>query len=1034
MNLAELFVEVAGDFRPLEQGAQDSGERAGTRAGSAFGDKMKIAVTAAAAATGAALIVGLNGAIQRDASNSKLAAQLGASPALAAKLGDAAGKLYAGNFGENMEEINNALRGVFQNGLAGAETASADIQRVGANVINLGALLEEDADRITSAVSQMLRTGMAKSADEAFDLLAVATQKGVNKSQDLLDTINEYGTQFRILGLDGPHALGLLSQAIQAGARDSDTAADALKEFAIRAVDGSTLSAEGFKTLGLDAKQMGLDVSAGGDRAANALDVTLDRLRDIPDPVLRGQTAVALFGTKAEDLGKALFAMDASKATQALGDVAGAAQRAGDTLGGSASSQLASFKREMEQGLINVAARAIPTIKALFGFIAENKAVIGPVAAVVGTLAVAIWAVNTATAVYTATVAALNAVHLITAARTIATTAATAIHTAVTRGVWLATNLWTAAQWLLNAALAASPVGVIILILVALVAAIVLAYKNSETFRNIVQAAWDGIRIAAQWAWDKALKPIFEAISWYIQNIVVPWVMFLWRNVFEPAWKGISVAIQIAWTLIQVWWGAMKIYVEQVLIPLFLLLWKYVIKPMWENVVLIIQVAWAAIKLVWEALKAYVNTVVIPMWNLLLTVVTKVWNGLRDVITAVWETRIKPLLQAVGGFVENTVVPAFKRGVDAIGKAWDRLQDLAKKPVSFVVNTIVNPLVRGYNAIARKFGGDTVDEIKGFAGGGHNDGYEGQLPGAASDVDNMIAHSPHGPIGLAGGEYIVNARSTRWAKPLLQWINSEKRGFADGGWFDWVTNPLKAATSAFGGPLQKLDQVGSSPFAQVLKAMPRKLWDMLLNAAKSLFTGGGAGGPTGAGPGFPPWPRSPGASRGDSGVWRSIVNLVRQAGIAFSFGNGYRPGDPLWHGSGHAVDFMGFNQDRLAQFFLSMQGRVLELIHRTGSRDYGVSRGRTHAMPTQWPLHRNHLHVAMADGGTIDEAVMGIGHSGRTYSFGEAGPETVTPTATMDAVVKLLMELIDAVRGDGQRLSVALGGLQTRQRQMARAL
>lgn len=36
-------------------------------------------------------------------------------------------------------------------------------------------------------------------------------------------------------------------------------------------------------------------------------------------------------------------------------------------------------------------------------------------------------------------------------------------------------------------------------------------------------------------------------------------------------------------------------------------------------------------------------------------------------------------------------------------------------------------------------------------------------------------------------------------------------------------------------------------------------------------------------------------------------------------------------------------------------------------------------------------HIAMAQGGTIREPVFGVGESGRTYSFGENGPETVTP-------------------------------------------
>jgi hypothetical protein len=41
--------------------------------------------------------------------------------------------------------------------------------------------------------------------------------------------------------------------------------------------------------------------------------------------------------------------------------------------------------------------------------------------------------------------------------------------------------------------------------------------------------------------------------------------------------------------------------------------------------------------------------------------------------------------------------------------------------------------------------------------------------------------------------------------------------------------------------------------------------------------------------------------------------------------------------------------------------------------------------------HFDHLHLAMARGGWIREPVFGIGRSGTTYSFGERGPERVTP-------------------------------------------
>ena len=112
------------------------------------------------------------------------------------------------------------------------------------------------------------------------------------------------------------------------------------------------------------------------------------------------------------------------------------------------------------------------------------------------------------------------------------------------------------------------------------------------------------------------------------------------------------------------------------------------------------------------------------------------------------------------------------------------------------------------------------------------------------------------------------------------------------------------------------------------------------------------------------WPSSPAAQRGDSGVWHKVVTLIRSTGpLSGSFGNAYRPGDPKWHGSGRAVDWMGYNQDALATFLANRH--PLELIHRTKHRDYAYTRGRNKGSFNESLMnaHRNHIHIAMDDGG-----------------------------------------------------------------------
>jgi hypothetical protein len=59
-----------------------------------------------------------------------------------------------------------------------------------------------------------------------------------------------------------------------------------------------------------------------------------------------------------------------------------------------------------------------------------------------------------------------------------------------TKAVTVATKLWAATQWLLNAALDANPIGAVILVVAGLVGSVVYAYEHFKTFRDIVNTVW----------------------------------------------------------------------------------------------------------------------------------------------------------------------------------------------------------------------------------------------------------------------------------------------------------------------------------------------------------------------------------------------------------------------------------------------------------------------------------------------------------------------------------------------------------------
>ena len=93
------------------------------------------------------------------------------------------------------------------------------------------------------------------------------------------------------------------------------------------------------------------------------------------------------------------------------------------------------------------------------------------------------------TAATTADAAAETASTVASAANTTATSAGTAATLAHT----VATKAAAAGQWLLNAAMSANPIGIVVLAIAGLVAGFIALYKNSETFRNAVNKLWTAV-------------------------------------------------------------------------------------------------------------------------------------------------------------------------------------------------------------------------------------------------------------------------------------------------------------------------------------------------------------------------------------------------------------------------------------------------------------------------------------------------------------------------------------------------------------
>lgn len=94
---------------------------------------------------------------------------------------------------------------------------------------------------------------------------------------------------------------------------------------------------------------------------------------------------------------------------------------------------------------------------------------------------------------------------------------ATLAQAAASKVVAIASNVWKVAQIALNFVLSANPIGIVVMAIAALVGALVAAYNNCETFRNICDKVWAVVKDVANAVWDFLVKA-FEKASAVIKK------------------------------------------------------------------------------------------------------------------------------------------------------------------------------------------------------------------------------------------------------------------------------------------------------------------------------------------------------------------------------------------------------------------------------------------------------------------------------------------------------------------------------------
>ncbi|MEF3114484.1 phage tail tape measure protein [Streptomyces chrestomyceticus] len=554
----------------LGDGVADGATRGGERASRGLFGKLKgFAAAAVGSAIGAALISGIGQALDQGRITGHLQAQLGASGPVAGKYGKVAGQLYAGAIVDSVEDGAEVIKGIARNGLLPPEATTAQVQTMGRRVADTAAVMGEDVSKVSRAVGTMLKTGIAKNADEAMDVLVKGSQNGVDAAEDLLDTFSEYPTEFRQLGLDAKTSMGLLQQGLQGGARDSDVVADSLKEFTLQAQGMSDTTKQAYADLGLSGEKMQKVFREGGPSAAAAFEQVITKLRGVQDPAKKSEIALGLFGTKAEDMQQAIYSLDPAHAVDALGKIKGATDQAGNSMRDNAATKFEAFKRGLTQKVVTaLGTYAVPALMAgaqwagkLGGafvsagsFIAQHSTSISIAAGVItlvmlpALIGLAVQAGTTATAVVVSwatqgTAAATGAVRFVASnavilAGWIAQGAGAAAAAARVVASWVLMGAQAMIQGARMAAAWLLAMGPIPLIIAAVVGLVVLIVAKWDAIKSATGAAWD-------WVWNK-----IKGVGQFLLDLFLNFTLV---GIIIKHWDSIKSGTQRVWTAIVDW-------------------------------------------------------------------------------------------------------------------------------------------------------------------------------------------------------------------------------------------------------------------------------------------------------------------------------------------------------------------------------------------------------------------------------------------------------------------------------------------------
>lgn len=223
------------------------------------------------------------------------------------------------------------------------------------------------------------------------------------------------------------------------------------------------------------------------------------------------------------------------------------------------------------------------------------------------------------------------------------------------------TEGWTGVQAALNAVLAANPIGLVVGAIALLVGGLILAYKKSETFRNIVNSVWSSI-----WA---RVKPIVDSLRNTIISAfteVYNWVQTYWPKIYTI----------LTWV-----WAVIGPYITATVKNLGLIieggfnLIVSIVKRTMGMVGGIIRIAWSLISGIFGIGLSLLTGDWQGAWDAMLGMLEGVWTGIKQFFT-----NLGGLFLDAGSTIINTLVQGIKNTamapVNAVKNVFNKVRNL----------------------------------------------------------------------------------------------------------------------------------------------------------------------------------------------------------------------------------------------------------------------------------------------------------------------------------------------------------------------